>query len=151
VSTAYERGFLGAQPASGVAGPLVCIRTGSLAIRLRTLEHWSQGTAAAGGRLELYRVSATGTPTTSGLGQAIDAADAASLTNLDTAWSVNPTLTGQPLRSRTISGNGNDWIFWHWHEQNGLVVPANSGLVLWRITTEAQLYPNNGGEIGWEE
>lgn len=152
MSACYERGFVGNQPGSGATGPIVALRTGANEIRLQRFELEVTGTGLASGeRLALFRVSATGTPTTSGLGQAADAADAASLTNVDSTWSVNPTITGQPLRSRYAGPNSYDWSFLHWHEQNGLVVPANSGLVLWRETNPAAVMSQCFGTIGWEE
>jgi len=149
---AYSLGFIGAQPGSGVAGPVFAIRTGAADIRI--LEIWGscdQSAGAAGDSLLLYRTSALGTASTSVLGQAQDPNDAASLTNIDTAWSANPTKTGVAFRSRYYSANAGDQVVWHWSEDSALDLGASSSIVGWRDTTTAAAFPRIEFFVLWEE
>lgn len=149
----YELGFVGAQPISGATGPLVGIRAGTTELRIQNLWVLFTGSGLAGGeQIALYRTSANGTATTAVAGQATDPSDAAALGRVDTAWSVNPTITGQPMRRRQVGPNTGDWLVWHWEaDGSGLVVPVSGSVVLWREIGPATAGPVNFGFVSWEE
>lgn len=152
MATLYERSFVGAQPGSGATGPIAALRAGTIEIRVREFQVTIAGSGLAGGEtVGLFRTTAVGTATTSGVGQAVDPADAVSITNVDTAWSVNPTPATNALRNRGNGPNNYDQWWVHWHEQDGLVIPASGSIVFWRISNPASVMSATFGTWSWEE
>ena len=83
----------------------------------------------------LARSTATGTSSTTVLGQALDAADAAAVTTFDSAWSSAPTFsTSGPFINQfgmpVTAGSGVIWTFGYGEE---LVIPVSGGLCIANI------------------
>ena len=105
--------------------------------------------AATASSIGLIRASSTGTPSTSVLGQAMDAADAAATVNVDTAWSGAPTIGSNYLRKITLPAAIGNGVIWTFGERNGLCLPVSAGLVIWNYGGSAASVLN--GYIEWEE
>lgn len=148
----YSVGVVGKALASSTNGATIAIRAGANEVRLQELLQMApsgMGTSTESWRL--YRTTAVGTASTSVLGQAEDPADPASLTNVDTAWSVEPTAAGQWIRARPISLNAGDATFLRWHWQDGLVIPASGSIIARRDAAAAQSWPTIVWTAVWEE
>ena len=128
--------------------------TGALAIRPATtarayiLEVGLFLNAATASVLTLKRSASAGTPSTSVLGQQGDPADAASATNIDTVWSVVPTVAANAIRRIALpatSGAGVIWTF-----PRGALVAANGATTQLLVWNE-QLNSALNAYVVWEE
>jgi hypothetical protein len=147
----YEAGVIGKSIGASTAGALMAIRTGANEIRVTQINAYLTAGLTAAERVALYRTTAVGTASTSLLGRASDPNDAASLTNVDTNWSVNPTIATNPMRYRDFNTTG-DVIAWHWDEQRGFVIPPSSSVVVYRVfNTVAGTGPVLAFTVVWEE
>lgn len=101
-------------------------------VRPKILEIGIFGSVATAQTFGLIRPSAVGTASTSALFQQEDPADPTATTNMDSAWSVQPTVGAIYLRrwngAATI-GVGVIWTF-----PRGLVVAASGSIALWNVT-----------------
>lgn len=87
-------------------------------------------TAATASRVAIGRKNNTPVATTSVLGQAVDPADAAAVTNVDTAWSTAPTAPATFLRRASLAASIGAAVLWPW-QSPGLVIPVSDWLIIW--------------------
>lgn len=139
-------------PAAAAGAAYLNIRAASTA-RARIREIGAFCNAATSSSIGLIRTLTQGTPTTSVLGQVQDVADAASVTNIDSAWSSAPTIAATPiyLRKIVLPASIGAGIIWTFPPDTALLGTntATGGLLLW----------NFGGSAGsalsayvvWEE
>lgn len=126
----------------GVGGAAICaLRAGTNVVRLEELWIAVAGGVGTVGNCRLVRSTAVGTATTSVLGQAEDPASPPSLANVDTAWSVAPTLaTNEQMRwpgAGTVTPGPSVTFMWPWPGR-GIVIPANGSIVLHSTDNMAQ-------------
>lgn len=148
----YSAGVVGKALGSSTNGAFFAVRAG--AIEVRIVEIWLMATNApfvTEEHLRIYATTAVGTATTSVLGQAEDPADAASVTNVDTAWSVEPTPAANPMKMRPLSANAGDNAVWHWQPQGGLVVAVSGSIIGRRDNAQATAWPTFAVTVVWEE
>jgi len=119
-----------------------------IVVREIGLTHHVAGNAT---NLSLARISARGTATTSTSGERQDPGDVGGTTfgQVDTAWSVQPTKSGNYLRRyngrAAIAGS----VFWQWWVGPGLIVPAGAGVaVLLAVAIASNLHE---AYVIWEE
>lgn len=146
----YELGVVGADPAAG-GGAIIAIRT-SAAAQARIFEIWASCTGGTGAGItaELARTTAVGTASTSSLGQATDPADAASNTNIDTAWSVAPTISTSKFRGAPGQGGAVAGVApfkWEWARDAPLIVPVSASVVI----SSPNNWPQWAVVVLWEE
>ncbi len=142
----YAQGFASVAAAAGAAYATIHTAAGARA-RIREIGLFCN--AATASSVQLVR-AATGTASTSVLGQAEDPADAASVTNIDTAWSVAPTIsTNVPLRRVVIPAVIGAGVIWTWPIERPLVIAVSSMLVIWNFGAGAGSVLN--GYAVWEE
>lgn len=95
---------------------------------------------AIAGTVGLIRALSIGATFTSTTPQAEDSSSAAALCTVDTAITTAPTIAATPVYFRRTAlpasiGSGIIWQF-----PRGLVVPVNSGLLVWQLSAAAVTY-----------
>ena len=108
--------------------------------RVRVREIGVFNTTATACAVGLSRTTARGTQSTTQVGTPQDAADAASLANFDSAWTVNPTqgAAAAMLRRAMIPaaiGGGIIWVF----GPNELIAVSSNGIALVNPTGTGQV------------
>ena len=107
--------------------PVVAIRAGANRIRIKTIK--VVNATAVLSQIGLVRPASLGTPSASVLGQANQATDAASATNIDTAWSVPPSAGTVYLERASLGaviGNGDVWSF-----PDEVYIEPTQSLLIW--------------------
>lgn len=129
----YSASMLAALAATNA--PLLTLHTGTNEIRLLEVWFWVATAGTSAEHIALYRPSNTPVATTSELGRAEDPADAASLANIDNAWSTAPTIaaSGWFRRVRT-HGTVGDPFTWRW-DDDVFIVPPSGWIVFWNHGT----------------
>lgn len=117
-------------PAAASGAAYATLHTAATA-RARIQEIGYYTTAATASRVAIGRKNNTPVATTSVLGQAEDPADAAAVTNLDTAWSTAPTTPAQFLRRGSLVASIGAGTIWSWPIGKELVIPVSDWLVIW--------------------
>lgn len=117
-------------PAAANGAAYATIHTASTA-RARIQEIHAYTTAATASRVAIGRKNNTPVATTSVLGQAEDPADAAAVTNVDTAWSTAPTTPAQFLRRASLVASIGAGFVWTWPIGKELIIPVSEWLIVW--------------------
>lgn len=126
----YERA-VASNGAPGAGVTYFDIRTSSaVQARVREIIFTIGGTSNT--EIGLIYSATVGTASTQVTGVAADRVAAASATQIGTAWSAAPTISGTPYeRSQYIGGtvgNGFDWV---WSADAPLLIPVSKSILLW--------------------
>jgi hypothetical protein len=138
VAHLYEVGL--AKTTGAAAGPITTLVTAAGA-RAEIREIGVFQTTGVAGEVGLGRPAAAGTGTLTGsLGQALDAADAASVTELVTSFgTLQPTAPTIPFRRIQLPGTVGAGVVWVW-EPGALLVAVSAQLVVWQFSALAVGY-----------
>lgn len=118
-------------PAAAAGAGYATIHTGTARARIRKISAFTS--AATLSSIGIGRPANTPVATTSVLGQALDASDQASLTNIDTAWSTAPTIPAQFFERCALPATAGVGIIWTFPTDSPLCLNASSWLVLWNF------------------
>lgn len=119
-------------PAAGAGAAYAVIRAAA-ADRVRVREIAVFTSAATASSVGLIRTTANGTITTSTLVQAQEPADPAGTCNIDTVWSVAPTIGTIYLRRIALPATASAGIIFTWPSDAPLIVPVSGGIALWNF------------------
>lgn len=101
-------------------------------------------------KFALTRISARGTQTATSAGEPWDAAEPAAAGTVDSAWSAQPTVTGNYLRRAHMLGQQSSGLFWLWWGQDeGLVVAPSAGIGV--VLATAIVGPTQETHYVWAE
>lgn len=122
---------------AAAAGAAYCTVRGAAGQRVRVVEIGISATTAVASSIGLDRPANTPVATTSVLGRKRDPADAASIANIDTAWSTAPTVPSAFMRRVVLPATiGAGWV-WTFTDENPLILDtaagANQWVVLWNF------------------
>ncbi len=128
---------VGVQSVAAASAAAYCTIRGATGQRVRIREIGISLNAATASSIGLGRPANTPVATTSVLLQNKDPADAASITNFDTAWSTAPTVPAQFLRRIVLPATaGAGWI-WTFPDDEPLILDKTAGsnqwVVLWNF------------------
>lgn len=132
---------VGLQKTTGAAaGPIETLVTAA-GSRAKIEEIGVFATTAVAGEVGLGRPAANGAGTLTGtLGQALDPADAASVTTLVTSFgTTQPTAPTNFMRRIQLPATIGAGVIWTWNISE-LIVPVSANLVIWQISAAAVTY-----------
>lgn len=130
----YEAGVLSVGAAAGAA--YCTIHTGATS-NAKIYEIEMATTAGTLSPVGLGVPANTPAASTSQIGQAQDSLSAASLVNVDTAWSTAPTAPTNFLRRFSIPATNGAGFIWTWPDNRPLILPRSSWLTLWNYSGTA--------------
>ena len=134
----YEIGL--SKTTTAAAGPIVTLVTaaGSRAV-IREIGIFA--TTAVAGEVGVGRPAAAGAGTLTGtLGQALDSADTAAVTELTTSFgTTQPTAPASPFRRVQLPAVIGAGVVWVWEPQV-FIVPISANLVIWQFSAAIVTY-----------
>jgi hypothetical protein len=128
VAGRYSVGVNTPAAAAGAAYATIHTAAGARA-RIQEIHAFTQ--AATASRIAVGRKNNTPVASTSVLGQAEDPADAAAVTNVDTAWSTAPTAPANFLRRGSLANLIGAGVMWVWTPGKELIIPVSDWLIIW--------------------
>jgi hypothetical protein len=147
----YEAGFTTNAPAAAQNNAFsVLWNTGAEPIYL-----WEIGQCSDSGgtlpKFALTRISARGTQTATTAGTPWNPSEPAAAGTVDSAWSVQPTVSGTYRRRAHQLGQQSSGLFWlWWATEKGLVVPPSAGVGI-VLATAAAAGPAQSTYYIWSE
>lgn len=93
-------------------------------------------TAATATDIGLQRSTARGTNSATQVGAAIDPLVAASTVQYDSAWTVQPTMSGVNMKRVLLNAAGQGMV-WRWDDMDALIVAAAAGMAVRNVGAAA--------------
>jgi hypothetical protein len=130
----YEAAVSSLAPATATA--YVAFWSATRPCSIREIEVFNSSAAVTLPQLQIIRATARGTQSTTVTPTTVNSQDVpptvaiAPTAVVDTAWSVQPTLSAIPMRMLDIAGTVGSSVIWTWSQDGELIVPIGTGIVI---------------------
>lgn len=127
----HEAGVLSAAPAATADTAYIQLWVPTGAQRTRVREIGGTNTAATASKLAIKRTTARGTQTATQVVSQADPSDTPSTATVDSAFSVQPTVSGSYMRRAHVAATiGAGFVWTWWSHPTGLMIAANAGIAV---------------------